>query len=682
MHEVDRHLADWAARATAAQRRVGPTVNDLGGVAVVGAAAEHLALGPFLPYLLQAAAHQQRLTPDDNALLQEAVLRGLRQQQRHAAFAGAVDALVARPDLARALGAALPRLLIDRLYAAQGAGDDPAVALIGAEAAECLLQLCLAGVVRPAQLLGALDAITEDVAALPEPFAVRLPRMVGILDAHHRGAGLREALERFLALECTCRDAAFELALAHLRDALEARDHSSMIDHLVEVRRRLAELITHAAERLDARIYHAAVDAALTFSGPDAARRVPAAAAALHSALQHYRAWRYHTRAPAWAGPRQSDIAAWAELTTILNAAALHMADDDPWYGDGHTILTALLRAYTANRTVTVVKDTPTAAIVEALVIPAVEDTFLRQESRLRFLHYALDNDEALRSDPAALRLRAALHERTTPGEPPQAGLQAGGPGKERRWHLLAQTLTAAEFAHALQTMPASALDRLEVALRTHEDVIAAVTDPKVGRLMDRLIGQLQQSADWVPGIADSFQVLLEVTVRYAFLCYNIGRDLGGSYTEFLRLRDKAKKKQKVDEDLFHQHYYEVVKLSALFQVVDAEVINHAGGRVDVLVSFGPVRFNVECKIEEEDASEDNLRKYAAQPSEYQNTNASFAILLVLDKTEHAEGTVNLFDSIWIENVQQPGQSEACQVVTIRIPGGRENPSLLQTPAR
>ncbi|WP_327749705.1 hypothetical protein [Streptomyces europaeiscabiei] len=143
-------------------------------------------------------------------------------------------------------------------------------------------------------------------------------------------------------------------------------------------------------------------------------------------------------------------------------------------------------------------------------------------------------------------------------------------------------------------------------------------------------------------------------------------------------MRDKDGKKQKVDEALFHQHYREVLAFSSLFGVVTSEVIDKAGGRTDILVSFGAVHFNVECKIEEDDASEPALRRYVAQAAEYQNTNAGFAVLLALDKTIGAEGAANVFSSIWIEPVQRPGESEPCLVVIIRVPGGRENPNQLR----
>ncbi|MEU6945531.1 hypothetical protein ABZ957_09880 [Streptomyces sp. NPDC046316] len=197
-----------------------------------------------MAYLIQVTAHYlQQAEIEEAAPLCDAVISGMRRQDNHAAFASAADTLAARPALARTLGTPLARAMLARLNAARDAGDDLTAALIGAEAADCLVQLTLAGITRPAQLLGALDEATEDAAALPEPFAVRLPRLLGILDAHHPTAGLRDALERCLALDHTCRDAAFELALADLRQAIEHAGASTMAADLVQVRRRLAELL-------------------------------------------------------------------------------------------------------------------------------------------------------------------------------------------------------------------------------------------------------------------------------------------------------------------------------------------------------------------------------------------------------------------------------------------------------
>ncbi|MCC9707392.1 hypothetical protein E4N62_20165 [Streptomyces sp. MNU76] len=652
-------------------------MEDLGGFDAVLAAADHLAQGPFLRHLIQATAHHfDAFGTEACKPLYDAVLDGLRTNNNHAALASATDALASRPALARELGTPLTRVLLARLQQAQDAGDDLAAALIGVEAADCLVQLTLAGVTKAARLLGAMDEATEDPAALPEAMATRLPRLLGVLDAHHPGAGLREALERCLMLDHTCRDAAFELALGDLRQALEQDQYTPMAEQLRKTQDRLAELIALDPDRLDAQLYHAAIEAVLGLSAPDAPARVHSAASTLRDTLHLYRDYRYRTRTPAWARPRQDDVIAWSELTVLLDGAAAHLAHGDPWYERGHGILTALLRAYTAQNTVAVLTDTPAAAAVETLVAPVIEDAFLQNEHRQRFLQHALTHDEELRNDPAAQRLHAALLQRTTISEN-STDQRAGDRGKARRWQRLAHQLED-DFAAFVDQTPEHVLDRLELGLRTHDDVLAAIADPKYGRLRAGLLSRLKGSRDWLPGIADEFTALLETTIRYVYLCYDIGRKMGGSYTEYLRKRDKDGKKQKVDEALFHQHYREVLQFSALFGVINSEVIDKAGGRTDILVSFGAVQFNVECKIEEDDASETALRQYVAQATEYQNANAGFAILLALDKTVDAEGAANLFDSIWIEPVQRPGESQPCLVVIIRIPGGRENPNLLR----
>lgn len=677
MHVIDERLAQWAARASRPQLRAGPTVEDLGGLDAVIAAADHLAQGPFLPHLVQAAAHHlDAFGTDACKPLYDAVLNGLQSNDNHAAFASTTDALAARPALARELGTPLTRVLLARLQEALDAGDDLARALIGAEAADCLVQLTLAGVTKAARLLGAMDEATEDPAVLPEAMATRLPRLLGVLDAHHPGAGLRDALERCLMLDHTCRDAAFELALGDLRQALEQDQYAPMAEQLRRTQVRLAELITIDPDRLDAQLYHSAIEAVLGLSAPDAPTRVHAAASTLRDALHRYRDYRYRARTPAWARPRQDDVLAWSELIVVLDGAAAHLAPDDPWYAGGHGILAALLHAYTAHNTVAVLTDTPAAAAVETLVAPVIEDTFLQHEHRQRFLHHALAHDQELRDDPAAQQLQAALFHRNKNTEH-ATSQQVGDPGKVRRWQRLAHQLKDDFAAFADQTNE-QLLDRLELALRTHDDVLAAVADPKYGRLKARLLRQLENSSDWVAGIADEFTVLLDTTIRFAYLCYDIGRKMGGSYTEYLRLRDKDGKKQKVDEALFHQHYREVLQFSALFSVINSEAMDKAGGRTDILVSFGAVQFNVECKIEEVDASETAIRQYVAQAAEYQNTNAGFAILLALDKTVGSEGAANIFSSIWIEPVQRPAEVEPCLVVIIRIPGGRDNPNLLR----
>lgn len=678
MHAMDQRIAAWARGTTRDQRLAGPSIDDLGGLNQVVAAADYFTSSPFLDYLIKATASHPE--PGDRAKLNTIILTGLGSFTNHGAFAQAVGVLAAHPDLARELGSRLTRTLLRRITNARDAEDDVATALIGAEAADCLVQLTLAGVTSPAQLIGTMDEVTEDAAALPAAFAARLPRLLGVLDAHHPTAGLRNALARCLTPEHTFRDAAFELAVADVRGALEQDSYEAIAERLERTRNRFTELTAIDPGRLDAQIYRAGIDGLLGLSAPDAAERVTAAAATLRANLHEYRDWRGECAVPSWAADREDDITAWSEMTELLSEAAKYIGGDDPWYEDGQGIISALSRAYTAHNTVTVLTQNAAQAVVEVMVAPVIEDAFLASENRMRCLEHALTTDPELRADPGAQQMQATLLQRRNRSVSREPGGEVD-PGKARRWQLLARQLSD-EFTALTDTVSDKTLDKLELRLRSIGDYIGASADPHYSRLFDSLIGELEKSNDWAPGVAEAFQVLLDTTVRYAYYCYDVGRTMGGGYTEFLRRRDKEGKKQKVDESLFHQHYREVLQYTALFRRVRAEVIDSAGGRADILVTFDTTAFNVECKIEEDDASKDALRKYVAQAAEYQNTGPGFAILLALDKTVGAEGAVNLSDSIWIERVQRPGEREARLVVVIRVPGGRENPNQLRPAPR
>ncbi|MBF6302095.1 hypothetical protein IU459_31805 [Nocardia amamiensis] len=361
----------------------------------------------------------------------------------------------------------------------------------------------------------------------------------------------------------------------------------------------------------------------------------------------------------------------------MLDDAARHMGRNDPWYDHGHAILTTLVSAYTAHHTLTVLADTPAQRAVETLVSPVIEDVFLQDENRLRILRYALAHDDELRDAPGAQMLDAALRARLGQRDS-AATVEEPDPGKARRWHRLARQLPQ-DFPAIVANNGEMVLDALESALRDTDDLAASTADPKYSRLMRSLAERLSRSSDWsAAGVAESFLALLDVTINFMYYSYDVGRKMGGGYTEHLRLRDKDGKKQKVDEALFHQHYLSFVYGTPLLRIVHSEVIDKAGGRVDILFAFPAAQINVECKIEEKDASREGLRQYVAQAAEYQNTGPSFAVLLVLDKTVGSEGAANLFDSVWIEEVQRRDEREPCLVVVVRVPGGRESPNDLR----
>lgn len=319
MDPMDQRITVWARSVPADARRNGPTLTDLGGEDEVLASAAYFTNGPFLDHLVLALAHQLEHEPGDETELHDLLLAGLAATTRHAAFAGAVDALTHRPALARALGVRLTKTLLRRLTDAQDAGDDPAAALIGAEAVDFLVQLALSQTISSARLLG-------------------------IMDAHHPAAGLREALERCLPFDRLFRDAAFELALADIRTALQQRTTPRWPTGSATAGSALPTSPAVDPDRIDARIYRAGIDGQLGLSAPDGPQRVAAAADTLRENLQRYRSWRMRTTTPSWTCGRQDDITAWAQLTTLLDQAAHLRARRREDLLPGHPLHEALLR--------------------------------------------------------------------------------------------------------------------------------------------------------------------------------------------------------------------------------------------------------------------------------------------------------------------------------------------------
>ncbi|WP_131738842.1 hypothetical protein [Actinomadura roseirufa] len=678
MNQAAEMIATWAATASSHELRVGPDADDLGGPDTVGAHAQDLAEGQFLPILVQIASHEHGRAPGASAtvVMRDAVVAGMTHNQRHSAFASAADTLTQHMDFAAALGRPLARALSRRLRDGLES-QDLEVAHIAIEAAECLLTLTLASVTAPWDLLSVIEEAGEAPERLAEPFAVRLPRILGLLDQTHPTVHLHSALLRLLQLDHTHADAAFELAMIDLRTAFNSSTRETMLQGLTTVRTRLAELWEHTEARQDAGIYLAAIDALLAFGGPDTARQVNDAAARLRAQYHHYRAWLQGTPTPAWALPRQQEITSWSETIMIIEEAAAHLDDEVSWLAPPRA-LHALLKVYTC---AAVPASLSVKAAGEALLQPVVEASFLRHSHRQQLLEAALTELPEFRDDPTAIRLAEKLRDLQATAQKIPGG-DAGG--KALRWPLLAAELPEHQLQDFLASVPdgqESSLDAIELALRSRRNVEAIATDPKRSRLLERLVEELSASPDWIPGIADPFRILLDYTIQFAFTCYDNGRQMGGPYTEYLRARDPSGRKQKIDERLFHQDYLRCLTFTDIASLLKAEVISIGGGRVDLLASFGAVQFPIECKIEEDDASRESLRGYAGQPAQYTVTRSAFAILLVLDLTGHEEGTADVYSSIWIERVRRQHEDHDRFIVTIRIPGGRVDPNRLRTPA-
>lgn len=108
------------------------------------------------------------------------------------------------------------------------------------------------------------------------------------------------------------------------------------------------------------------------------------------------------------------------------------------------------------------------------------------------------------------------------------------------------------------------------------------------------------------------------------------------------------------------------------------EESDKAGGRADIVISWGRLCLVIEVKREDKDASFEALRvAYGAQATEYSNANVRVSFLLVLDRTR-SDGTAgHIADKVAIRTVLKQGDSEPRLLVIVRVPGIRKRPSEL-----
>jgi hypothetical protein len=110
---------------------------------------------------------------------------------------------------------------------------------------------------------------------------------------------------------------------------------------------------------------------------------------------------------------------------------------------------------------------------------------------------------------------------------------------------------------------------------------------------------------------------------------------------------------------------------------VKVEESDIAGGRADIIVSWGKLCLVVEVKREDGDASFAALRSaYGAQATEYPNVNVRVSFLLVLDRTR--DGTAgHITDKVNVQTVLKKGDSKARLLVIVSVPAMRKRPSEL-----
>ncbi|MEV4800414.1 hypothetical protein AB0K18_10395 [Nonomuraea sp. NPDC049421] len=677
---VDHALQEWAAQASDEDLDEGPTLDDLGGAALVLSEASTLATGPHLPYLVQATARSWRnLTEEQSAALCEAIIGGVRDPQAGWILADALEALLASAPLLERIGSRLARELPRHVEAALDTGTraeltQPAVA--------ALLRLALSEHANHHRLLALLTDITGDEHATA---LERLPLLIGVAHDHFGDTSLIDVLIRLenkanLPL-ATRADAGFELALALIRQALSSTSHTDAETLLRQARMRLITIDRTHENRLDARAYTAAIDAVLAFSelrepGNSAVEirtQLDDAVSRLETITSQLDAWTARLHDLDWLSARGTTQSAWAHLTTTLRVASTRLAEPS-WYRPS-AALNDLLNVYLASRSIHthlgVTADAP-----GALIAPTLETTFLRQDGLLHHLEQALQYDPDFTQHPDAHALYEAIAQRRLAMQQSR-GDTVPGKALEGRPHLQALFQTGAALRDDLDP---ALLDGVDHYLERAQRGFIPTGNVTFDNHLADLLATLATSPAWQPPVAQQFTGVVEQFLRFMYDRFDAQADLYGERTSYLGPpvgttsggRPRLWPEKALQDDL-HQHLSAALTPGS----VQREIIDVASGRTDITYTPQPGnRYVIEVKRREHRCSPEQVEQaYLPQATNYTATGPPFAVLAVGDHSNHDGGYSDVRDRVWIAQNSR-SRTELPRLIVIGVlPIGRKTPS-------
>ncbi len=405
-----------------------PSLADLGGLGYLLQDVATLLDHDELPLLVALICTDHTAIRDDQA--RAFLLAAADAPQDPLRLEGVIASLLGCPDAIHELGDDLADIWLE---ASRSHTD-----LIGGIALEGAARIVLCGATAEYGLLDRLRRLNrqQELAQIDDDYALRTVRVVGAVAEHFDSPDPARLLNQLVERDDVAEDAAFELGMLALRQAL----HSDKPDHarplLLEARQHLSDAYQDE-ERPDAAAFGAAIDAILAYSGgvplQDAVRTQ------LDEAVLDLRL-NLLGLPPGWRTPRLDTLIAWQHLLDTLTRAA--DADRPGAWLHAASVISDLVDVYTAHRTLDLFATSPacpptarpgsaTSAAthgLHALLAPRVEATLLAREGGSALLHEWLEElaeDPGRDHDPTtflvreqASRLREALEAGGGPPSP------------------------------------------------------------------------------------------------------------------------------------------------------------------------------------------------------------------------------------------------------------------------
>lgn len=494
-------------------------------------------------------------------------------------------------------------------------------------------------------------------------FLRRAVKIVGVAFSHWRDKELVEVLHKLSQLEAVRPEAAFELGMAALAEAMDRADSNAAATAFREAREWFGESDEISEHRPEASLYLNGLDLLLNFHSGAVSASLDTVSVRVQQRAFELHAWSGGS-GPPWLGARQTEAACWSALASAVAGLAGSL-DEPSWWEPAAVIEESLLSVYSAGRSI-LRRDKHGG--VEAMVRPRIRASVATQAGQAHqvrtWLQQNATHEWTAEAQDLIAQIGSFIEQSGSPENPPEAASE-----RTSLAAIIAGSKIPGEQRSILLGVVANAMS-LQLANMTSSEA----------DVIERCCNEVRGHTDYSTNMngARLFDTVLLWLVRFVFnrLELTKGDDPTGSY---LFERDDGSMPH---EDELQQDFFRWVATYAAGS--DLEPTNIASGRADIRLKFGPERLVVEVKREEKDCSFDALFKsYAAQTADYQNVSIRLGVLLVLDlATPNREGTPHLTSLFEIRRVCRLGEDQSRFILIVKIPGRRKRPSDLTKLAR
>ncbi|TBY27434.1 hypothetical protein [Rhizobium leguminosarum] len=528
---------------------------------------------------------------------------------------------------------------------------------------------------RNAALKGALAFAREDairlarlIAELAETppdddpgYIAHAARIAGVVLAKTSNPALLDFLHVVRDVAGASDQVHFELGLVSLKQAIEAQDTASVLEHLKDARRSLDEAAQLRESRYDARLYGTCIDILLGFHDRGTPGNLEALLKAMREDAFAYSEYSLAGRSDPILGSIASQVAALTSLAAALSKL-IEEIEEDVWLNAIQVIEEHLIFAYEANRSIFAAQP---GRGLDCVIRPVLEPKIFGNRNHLRHIAAWMSRHSEKFDADLTADLRAAIELAYERGPDFPSDAESGGP------------LDSA-LLERVRSIDSDAYQNLVgAALQNSYAQQVANASPAIGRVLETVDRDFAKLKDYLsPAARRDFLTLVLAVANF------LARKLDSSVEQdrFSAYLFKHDTPLPIEKDL-QQDFLRHGQSAGL--PVDDEVKGVGGGRADIRYKSNRHTMIIEVKRELADSSFDNLlTSYGEQTAIYQATNVKLGVMLVLDLSKDNSRLAHM--DTWYETRigDLLGDGTERGVLIIKVPGRRGTPSAATVAAK